>query len=103
MRNRRPIGLKRGPAGRGPASVGGKALGGHDILTLTESVATNVLVTTAAPHGLVGSESIVISGTANGTYDGTKEVAGDPVPTATTFAITDPYSADDSGGRWDLA
>ena len=98
MRNRGRHRRLSGAGGSGEA-----ALTGNDILTLTESVATNVLVTTAAPHGLLGSESIVISGTANGTYDGAKEVAGDPAPTDTTFAITDPYTADDSGGRWDLA
>ena len=101
MRNRRPIGLKRGPAARGPASVGGKALGGYDILTITDNGFGLALVTTAAPHGLGESVNVTVTGSSVPEYNVTDLASPQ---TATTFNLdVTLYTTDATGGRWTLA
>jgi hypothetical protein len=100
MRNR---GRRRG-AGRRLSSVGGKALGRFDILTITNGVGPDdgfMYVTTAAPHGLTGSETVVISGSSVAFYNGTHLVVA--AISATVFRTDTGYASDATGGTWALA
>jgi hypothetical protein len=72
---------------------------GNTILTITDDGSLNALVTCAAPHGLVGGETVTITGTVG--YNTTVSVDG--VPSATTWYIGGSYTADSIGGRWHLA
>lgn len=73
----------------------------HTILTIEYDVGEDSpLVTTAGPHGLVGSESITISGTSGGLYDGAHTV--ETVPSATTFTIDGLDAGSSTGGQWVL-
>lgn len=82
-------------------SKGGVVLGAHDILTITDNGGGALLVTTASLHGLgEGPISITISGASD--YNGVHNTpVGDPA-SATTFVLETSYSADATGGRWDL-
>lgn len=83
----------------GPAS---QAASGHNILTITDNGAGGPRITTAAPHGLTGSETITISSTV--TYDGVYNggIGDFAVIDATHFDLTTTFfSSPTSGGRWD--
>lgn len=76
---------------------------GHVILTITNNGSGVPLVTTAAPHGLAGTEAIQLTGA--GVYNGTADGASSEftVTSATTFTLnTLAYSVNVSGGRWDI-
>jgi hypothetical protein len=78
------------------AVVGRRVLTGHDIVSILDDTGL-ALATTAAAHGLTETDPITLSGTTG--YDGAETVG--VVPSATTFYLTAPYSADSFGGRWD--
>ena len=103
MRNRLPVGLKRTPSGRGVGSPWAGLSANRIILTITEGLLGNALVTTAAAHGLLGGEFVSIVGESSDTYGaGPYEVGGDGL-TATTFEVVTAYVADATGGVWTLA
>ena len=80
-------------------SKGGDVLGGHDILTGTDS-GGQVLITTAQPHGLAALQDITISGASVAGYNGAQTVGS--VISATSFLIAELYTEDSTGGRWVL-
>lgn len=95
MRNRG----RRRNAGRGLSSVGGKALGRFDILTITDSGGGTALVTTAAPHGLSDAASVTVAGTT--TYDGPWAVAVDEGTGASGFILVgSTFTVGTTGGTW---
>lgn len=77
------------------------ALTGNDILTITDSGIGTALVTTAAPHGLSGFETVAISGASVGGYNGSFNLFD--APSATTFTLQAAYISDSTGGTWALA
>ena len=85
----------------GPATA--PALTGNDILTIENGVGPDegsIYVTTAAPHGLVGDETVVISGSSVAGYNTTHTVlqAGE-----TIFMTDGTYTEDATGGTWEFA
>lgn len=95
MRNR---GRGRGKGGRrlaGPATINPA----HTILSITDDGSGNMLVTTAGPHGLTGSEPITITGTSRAIYNNGGHVC-DSAPTATTWLEFGTFVGNSSGGTW---
>ncbi len=73
----------------------------HTILTVVDDGSGNALFTTAAAHGLIGGETVVISGGSNAAYNaGAQSV--DAVPTTTSWITGGGYQGDSTGGSWAL-
>jgi hypothetical protein len=90
---KRPVRVKR-PVGQS----GG--IDGHRILTIVNGGGgTSLLVTTAAPHGLVGGEVLSLSGTSVPGYNTGGMFVLD-APTVVTFHLDVLYIADATGGLW---
>jgi hypothetical protein len=90
------FGVRRKPRARADAA--------HTIVSITDDGGGNALVTTAAAHGLIGDETVVLAGDSDPTYDGPHTVSADLPPTATTFVLTDPpFVGNSTGGTWALA
>lgn len=72
----------------------------HTVLTYADDGSGNLLVTTAAAHGLTGGVgSVTFSGSSGGVYDGGLFPV-DETPTPTTFLSYGAYAADAAGGTW---
>lgn len=67
----------------------------HPITSITNN-AGNPLVTTPTPHGLSGSETLLIAGT--GVYDGPDSILG--INSPTTFTLSQDYVSDTTGGTF---
>ena len=94
----RAIGVSRGVGMSVPASGPDAA---HTILTILDA-GGDAEVTTAGPHGLNELDSIVISGNTVPGYNGANTVGA--IGSATTFLLAgNPYTADGTGGTWELA
>ena len=70
----------------------------HRILTVTDNGGGDARYTTAAAHGLDGSQSITVSGVVGGSYDATDFPA---IASATTFDMSGiAFTVPGTGGQW---
>lgn len=74
----------------------------HTILTVTDNPLDPgvELYTTAAPHDIIDTSNITVTGVSNAAYNVTAVVT---VWSADTFTLSQGYVGDATGGQWEYA
>lgn len=74
-------------------------LGAAYTITTSERAVNTVTITTSAPHGLIATDVVYISGTTNNTFDGFHTLLSAPTSTTFTFVLigADQASGADTG------
>lgn len=72
----------------------------HTILTITDD-GGNSIMTTEGPHGLIGEETIIISGNSVNDYNATHALI--TFVSVTEMALNFAFVSIGTGGQWELA